>query len=53
MLLYRPRFRDPDKAYKLPNLAAAMALSSLLNPIAADAAGLALDIETPTAKCWR
>lgn len=48
MLLYRPRFRDPDKAGKPPNLGAAMALSPLLNPIAADAAGLALDIETPT-----
>jgi uncharacterized protein YcbX len=52
MLLYRPRFRDPDKAAKPPYLAEAMAFSPLLNPIAADAAGLALDVETPTGEVW-
>jgi uncharacterized protein YcbX len=48
MLLYRPRFRDPEKARMPPNLAEAMALSPLLNPIAADAGNLSLDVETPT-----
>jgi hypothetical protein len=48
MLLYRPRFRDPDKAAKPPYFSEAMAFSPLLNPIAADAAGLVLDVETPT-----
>jgi uncharacterized protein YcbX len=52
MLLYRPRFRDPDKATKPPYLAEAMAFSPLLNPIAADTAGLALDVETPTGEVW-
>ena len=48
MLLYQSRFRHSEKAAKQPNLAEAMAFSPLLNPIAADAAGLALDVETPT-----
>ena len=47
MLLYQSRFRHSEKAAKQPNLAEAMAFSPLLNPIAADAAGLALDVETP------
>ena len=47
MLLYQPRFRDPVKTAKPPNLAEAMAVSPLLNAIAADAAGLMLDVETP------
>lgn len=48
MLLYRPRFRHPERATMPPNLAAAMAVSRILNPIAADPAGLVLDVETPT-----
>src|SRR5438045_4650237 len=47
MLLYRPRFRHPDKAAAPANLAEAGALSPLLNPVAADPADLALDVETP------
>jgi hypothetical protein len=47
MLLYRPRFRHPEKAAKPPNLSEAQALSSILNPVVADPADLALDIETP------
>lgn len=46
MPLYQPRFRHSEKAAKPPNLAEAMAFSPLLNSIAADAAGLALDVET-------
>ena len=48
MLLYRPRFRHPDKAAKPANLAEAEELSPILNPVAADPADLALDVETPS-----
>src|SRR5437868_1796768 len=48
MLLYRPRFRHPEKAAKPANLAEAEALSPILNPVAADPADLALDVETPS-----
>ena len=48
MLLYRPRFRYPDKAAKPANLAEAKALSPILNPVAAGPADLALDVEAPT-----
>lgn len=48
MLLYRPRFRHPERAAVPPNLAESEALSPILNPIAADPADLAVDIETPT-----
>ena len=48
MLLYRPHFRQPERASKPPNLAEAEALSPLLNPVTADPADLALDVETPT-----
>jgi uncharacterized protein len=48
MLLYRPRFRHPDRAAKPANLAEAKAFSPLLNPAAADTADLALDVETPS-----
>jgi len=48
MLLYRPRFRHLERAAKPPNLAEAEALSPLLNPVTADPADLALDVETPT-----
>jgi uncharacterized protein len=46
-LLYRPRFRHPERATLPPNLAEAEALSPILNPIGADPADLALDVETP------
>jgi len=48
MLCYLPRFRHPEKAAKPANLAEAAALLSILNPVAADPADLALDIETPS-----
>src|SRR5207237_6570185 len=48
MLLYRPRFRHPEKAAKPANLAEDEALSPILNPVAADPADLALDVETPS-----
>jgi uncharacterized protein YcbX len=48
MLLYRPRFRHPEKAEKPPNLAEAEQLSPILNPVAADPGELALDVVTPS-----
>ena len=48
MLLYRPRFRHPQKAAKPANLAEAEELSPILNPVAADLSDLALDVETPS-----
>src|SRR6202011_4239155 len=48
MLLYRPRFRDPDKAARPGILAEAEELSPILNPVASDPADLALDVETPS-----
>ena len=50
MLLYRPRFRHPQKAAKPPNLAEAEELAPILNPVGADPADLALDVETPSGK---
>src|SRR6266853_4475381 len=48
LLMYRPRFRDPQKAAKPANLAEAEEISPLLNPVAADPSDFALDIETPS-----
>jgi uncharacterized protein len=48
MLLYRPRFRHPERAAMPANLAESEAMSPSLNPIGADPADLALDVETPT-----
>ena len=48
MLLYRPRFRHPDKAAKPPDLAETEALSPGLNPLPADPADLAVEVETPS-----
>src|SRR5215472_13217873 len=48
MLLYQPRFRYPEKAAKPDKLAETEDISPLLNPVAADPADLALDIETPS-----
>jgi uncharacterized protein YcbX len=47
MLLYRPRFRHPQRAAMPANLAEAEALSPGLNPVPGDPADLALDVETP------
>jgi uncharacterized protein len=48
MLLYRPHFRRPERAMLPPNAAEAEALAPGLNPISADLADLALEVETPT-----
>ena len=48
MLLYQPRFRHPKKAARPPNLAEAVELSPILNPVSGDPADLALDVETPS-----
>jgi uncharacterized protein len=48
MLLYRPRFRDPDKAARPANLAAAEAIAPGLSPLFAAPADLAVEVETPT-----
>jgi uncharacterized protein len=48
MLLYRPRFRHPEKAAKPPNLEEAEALSPNLNPLPADPLDLAVEVETPS-----
>jgi hypothetical protein len=48
LLLYRPRFRHPDKAAKPPNQAEAEAIAPGLNPMFADPADLAVEVETPS-----
>ena len=48
MVLYRPRFRHPDKAAKPPNVAEAESIEPGLSPIFADPADLAVDVETPS-----
>jgi uncharacterized protein YcbX len=48
MLLYRPRFRHPEKAAKPPNLAEVEALAPGVSPLYADAAEFAVDVETPS-----
>ena len=48
MLLYRPRFRHPDQAAMPPNFAAAENIAPGLNPLFADPAGLAVEVETPS-----
>jgi uncharacterized protein YcbX len=53
MLLYRPRFRHSDKARKPPNLREAENLAPGLNPLFADAADLAVDVETPSGETFQ
>jgi uncharacterized protein YcbX len=48
MLLYRARFRHPEKAARPPDLAETEALSPNLNSLPADPADLAVEVETPT-----
>lgn len=50
MLLYRPRFRHEAKAVAPPNLAEADAIAPGMNPVDADPADLAVDVETPSGK---
>jgi uncharacterized protein YcbX len=47
MLLYRPRYRSPERTTKPGNLAEAEALGSGLTPVYADLGDLMLDVETP------
>jgi uncharacterized protein YcbX len=48
MLLYRPRFRDPDKAARPPNLAEAEAIAPGITPLPGDPGDLKVEVETPT-----
>lgn len=48
MLLYRPRFRHPDKAVKPPNLAEAEAIAPGLNPVIGSPDDLTVYVETPS-----
>jgi uncharacterized protein YcbX len=48
MLLYQPRFRHADRAAQPVNLAAAENISPGINPLYADAADFAVDVETPS-----
>ena len=48
MLLYQPRFRYADRAAKPVNLAAAENIAPGITPLYADAADLAVDVETPS-----
>jgi MOSC domain-containing protein len=47
LLLYRPRFRHPDKAARPPNLTEAEAIGPGINPVVAEPAELAVEVETP------
>ena len=47
MLLYRPKYRHPERTVKPANLAEAEALGSGLNPLYADFSDLIVDVETP------
>jgi MOSC domain-containing protein len=47
MLLFRPKYRYPERAAKPSNLEEAEAMGSGLNPVYADFSDLVLDVETP------
>jgi hypothetical protein len=48
MLLYRPRFRHPERAAKPPSLSEAESMAPGINPLFADPVDLAVDVETPS-----
>ncbi len=48
MLLYRPKFRYPERAAKPPNLAEASGIAPGVTPANADPADLMLDVVTPS-----
>jgi uncharacterized protein YcbX len=48
LLLYRPRYRHPERATRPANLAEAEAIGSGLTPVYADLSELMLDVETPS-----
>lgn len=47
MLLYRPRYRHPERSMKPSNLVEAEALGSGVTPVYGDCSDLLLDVETP------
>ncbi len=47
MLLYQPRYRNPERMTKPANLAEAEAIAPGLTPVYPDSADLALDVDTP------
>src|SRR5581483_11326305 len=47
MLLYRPRYRHPERTTKPGNLAGAAAIGSALTPVYAGLVDFMLDVETP------
>jgi uncharacterized protein YcbX len=48
MLLYRPRFRHPERAAKPSSLSEAESMAPGINPLFADPVDLAVDVETPS-----
>ena len=48
MLLYRPKFRHPERAAQPPNLAEAMSIEPGVNPADAEPEDMALDVMTPS-----
>jgi hypothetical protein len=48
MLLYQPRYRNPEHMTKPANLAEAEAIAPGLTPVYPDPADLALDVDTPS-----
>jgi uncharacterized protein YcbX len=48
MLLYQPRYRNPEHMTKPANLAEAEAIGPGLTPVYPDSADLALDVDTPS-----
>jgi len=48
MLLYQPRFRDPERMARPTNLAEAEALAPGVTPVYGDATDSALDVDTPS-----
>ncbi len=48
MLLYQPRYRNPERMTKPGNLAEAEAIAPGLTPVYPDSADLALDVDTPS-----
>jgi hypothetical protein len=51
MLLYRPKYRYPERATKPGNLAEAEAIGSGLTPVYGDVSDLMVDVETPAGEC--
>ena len=47
LLLYRPRFRHPERAVKPPNLTEAEKIGPGLTPVVADPSDLLVDVQTP------